>query len=364
MMQREFVDLRGWISRQEFLDMLGVVNLIPGPNSTELAIHIGYRLGGRMGLLLAGLCFISPAFLIVLALAWLYRTFGARPDVELLLSGAKPVVLAVIAQAVWKLLPPLWGRPRFLLLAAGVFVAGLLGVHELLLLLGSGVAGLLLRGRRDPKPVAGTGSAGGESSVTTGSDGRTGKRGPLLASGVLAALLGLSPVGSIFLYFLYVGSVLYGSGYVLVAFLHDDLVGKFGWLTNRQLLDAVAVGQLTPGPVFTTATFIGFILGGFSGSVAATVGIFLPSFLFVLLLGEHVVRLRSNPAAAGFLDGVNSGALALIAVALALLARGTLLTPLSWVVLILAAAILALFRINPTWVILAGAVTGWVAGQL
>jgi chromate transporter len=339
MMQREFVERRAWITRERYLDMLGAVNLIPGPNSTELAIGIGMELAGRPGLLVAGVCFIGPAFLIVLLLASLYVRFGTTPDVASAMSGVKPVVLAIIAVALWNLGRGIASRPALLALAGVVMVAGMLGVNELVLLLGAGAIVAVARSR--------TGKW-------------RGARGLIFFGGLLGGLMGAPTLGSIFLYFLYVGSVLYGSGYVLIAFLRDDLVGTLGWLSERQLLDAIAIGQVTPGPLFTTATFVGYLLAGTPGSIAATVGIFLPSFLFVLLTHRWIAALRARPITAGFLDGVNAGALGLIAVALLLLGRGTLLTPLAWILALGSLVVLLATRINATWLIAAGGVIGWI----
>jgi chromate transporter len=350
MMEREFVERRGWITRERFLDLVGVVNLMPGPNSTELAISIGAELHGRRGLLVAGACFITPAFAIVLLLAWLYGRYGTLPDATAIMAGVKPVALAVIAQALWKLGGGIAKHPAMIVLAVVIFVAGLLGLHELLLLLGSGLVAVALRKRG--------GDAGGKPR-----SGRSAKGMRFLGAGLFASIFAAPTIGSIFLYFLYIGSVLYGSGYVLIAFLRNDLIG-LGWLNERQLLDAIAVGQVTPGPLFTTATFVGYILGGFSGSVAATVGIFLPSFLFVLFTHRFITRLRERPATAAFLDGVNAGALGLIAVALALLGKETLGDAFAWVVGAIALVLLLFTRVNPAWLILAGAVAGWIAGAL
>jgi chromate transporter len=340
MMQREIVEERGWVDRQRFLDLVGAVNLIPGPNSTELAIGIGYELHGRRGLVAAGLAFITPAFLIVLTLSALYVRFGSLPDVGPVLLGVKAVVLAIIVQAVWRLLGS-FERRAFPYIAAGVALAGaLLGVHELLLLVACGLAGALRARMRS----------------------RGGLRRALLFSGfALTTLFPAVPtIGSLFGYFLYAGSVLYGSGYVLVALLRRDLVLALGWLSEQQLLDAVAIGQVTPGPVFTTATFVGYLLGGTPGALVATIGIFLPSFLFVLLLHRLIMRLRAHPVAVGFLDGVSAAAVGAIAAALVALGRGTLVSPELWIVALVAAVILLTTRLNPTWLIAAGAIVGWL----
>lgn len=365
MMQREFVERRGWITKERFLDMLGVVNLIPGPNSTELAISIGAELGGRRGLLIAGACFIAPAFAIVLLLAWLYMAYGTLPDVGAILGGVKPVALAIIAQVIWKLGEGMIAKPTMIVIALLVFGIAFTGLHELPLLLGSGILGMLI-GRMQRKSDGEDDDAPRDTASASSSGKWSPRRLWFYGGGILGGIFGAPTLGSIFLYFLYLGSVLYGSGYVLVAFLRGDLVGpgSLGWLSERQLLDAVAIGQVTPGPLFTTATFIGYILHGVPGSLAATAGIFLPSFLFVLLTHRWIARLRSHPSAASFLDGVNAGALGLIAIALISLGQGTLTTAVSWGIALAALALLLTTRINPTWLIVAGGIMGWLAEKV
>ncbi|MGH2607376.1 MAG: chromate efflux transporter, partial [Anaerolineales bacterium] len=259
MMHEETVRRRRWLSDQDFLDLVGATNLIPGPNSTEMAIHIGFLRAGWPGLILGGLSFIGPPVLIVLGLAWAYVRFGATPEVEGLLYGVKPVVIAVIIQALWNL-----GRVAVKgrltgAIAVTVVVLHFLGFHEIGLLFAGGLVVMIVRNLarlRLPR-----------CSVL------------LIPWGGLGGLASAAPFGLtlLFLTFLKIGAVLYGSGYVLLAFLRADLVVRFGWLTDQQLLDAIAMGQMTPGPVFTTATFIGFLLGGIPGALLATLGIFLPS---------------------------------------------------------------------------------------
>jgi chromate transporter len=356
MMQQEVVERRGWMSREQFLDLLGAANLIPGPSSTELAIFIGFRLAGAAGLLLAGSCFILPAFLLVLGIAWAYVKFGHLPQVGRALYGVKPVVIAIIVQALWNL-----GRTAIKtrwLAALGLLalVPAFLGVSPLFLLLG---AGLLVGGTRwfqdrkttSPKALLLLASVLALFAVA-----------PLLVRGPLAP----SPkfgLFSLFCVFLKIGSVIYGSGYVLLAFLRADLVTQRGWLTSTQLLDAVSVGQVTPGPVFTTATFIGFILGGPMGAVVATAAIFLPAFLFVTLAGPFATRLRSSPLTGAFLDGVNVASLALMAAVTWQLGQSALVDPIT--IALAAAGLLALirFHINSTWLIAAGIVIGIASGH-
>ena len=293
MMEDEVVRRRGWLSREKFLDLLGATNLIPGPNSTEMAIHVGYDRGGWAGLLLAGVCFIVPATLIVTVIAWAYQSFGQLPQAGSILYGVKPVVLAVIIQALWGLGRTAVKNPflgGIALLAAALNFGGL---NELLVLLGGGTLAALRR--------------------TLAPDWRQHLRALgvllLLAAVFLGGILLAPHLGSgarwefspeaLFLYFLKVGSVLYGSGYVLLAFLQADLVGHWHWLTSGQLLDATAVGQLTPGPVFTTATFIGYLLDGVRGALIATVGIFLPAFFFVAVSGPLIPRTEAERGGRG-----------------------------------------------------------------
>jgi chromate transporter len=342
MMEEELVRRRRWLSREKFLDLLGASNLIPGPSSTELAIHIGYLRSGGRGLLAAGICFILPATVIVAALAWGYKHFGSLPATASILYGVKPVVIAVIFQALWNL-----GRTAvkttFLgFVAAASLVLALAGMHPLLLLLLAGGAACLsgLKTLRVPTP-------GAFALGTTG-------------AGIAATATSFS-LASLFLVFLKVGAAVFGSGYVLLAFLRADLVTHRGWLTDAQLVDAVAVGQVTPGPVFTTATFIGYLLGGVRGALVATIGIFLPGFLLVAASGPLVPRIRKSKFAGAFLDGVNTGSLALMAVVTWQLCRASLVDVLT--IVLAAASVLALlrWRINSAWLVFFGALVGVLA---
>ncbi len=341
MMEDEVVRRRGWISRERFLDLVGATNLIPGPNSTELAIHLGRERAGWPGLLVAGACFIAPAFGIVALLAWAYATWGALPAAEGLLAGVKPVVLAVIAQALWGLGRAAAKTWSLALLGAAAATANALGVHELAVLGGTATLCAL---------------------VALGTSGR--KRGRALIAPLLPALptalavAGIPTPATLFLVFAKIGAVIFGSGYVLLAFLRADLVERLGWLTEAQLLDAVAVGQITPGPVFTTATFIGWILCGPSGAAAATAGIFLPAFLFVALSAPWIERLRASRPTAAILDGVNVASLGLMAVVALRLALGALTGPATIALTAGAALLLLRFRVNSAWLVLGGAAAG------
>ncbi len=342
MMEDEVVRRRRWMTRERFLDLLGATNLIPGPNSTEMAIHIGYLRAGWSGLLLAGTCFILPAALIVSGIAWAYVRFGALPQALAVLYGIKPVIIAVVVQALWGL-GKTAVKTRFLgFVAVGALGASLLGVNELAILFAGGMVVALWRWAMERRhagvsvfmPLLGTAAA---------------------AAPVAAGVFGL---WLLFLVFLKIGSVLFGSGYVLLAFLRADLVERLGWLTEAQLLDAVAVGQMTPGPVFTTATFIGYVLGDGIGALVATVGIFLPAFVFVALSGPLVPRIRRSKTAGAVLDGVNVASLALMAAVTISLARAAIVDVPTAVLALIAALLLLLLRINSAWLVLGGAGAG------
>jgi len=375
MMEDEFVRRRRWLSHAEFLDMLGAVNLIPGPNSTEMAIYAGYRRAGWKGLVLGGACFIFPAMAIVTALAWAYARFQALPQVAGPLYGVKPVVIAVILQALWGLGRRVITTWQAVLVAALAKLAGLLALDPLSVVLWGGLAmGLLAEGgRREAGEIA-----GGQRPPEAPRSGRSCR--PLavlmLAVGGVLALIHLGPIlwtaspgqtvqpfglGPLFLYFVKIGAVLYGTGYVLVAFLEGDLVHHWHWLTPQQLLDATAVGQVTPGPLFTTATFIGYLKGGLPGALLATVGIFLPSFLFIAVGGAVFPWLRRSATAGAFLDGVNLAALALMAVVSFRLGREAIC---DWTTAVLALGSLILlvrFRVSSAWLVLGGALAGLAA---
>ena len=343
MMEEEVVRRRRWLTHDEFLDLLGAANLIPGPNSTELAIHIGHRQAGWPGLLVAGISFILPAMLIVLGFAWAYVRYGSLPQVAGVLYGVKPVIIAIVAQALWSL-----GRTaiktKFLAcVTVAAVVLTFLRVHELLVLFGAGV--IVGLGRMIARQIRSGRSLLSASTVALF----------LQASAVTGASFGLWPL---FLFFLKVGAVLYGSGYVLLAFIRADLVERWHWLTETQLLDAIAVGQVTPGPVFTTATFIGYVLGGTRGALVATLGIFLPAFFFVAVSGPLVPRIRKSPVAGAFLDGVNAAALALMLVVTYELGRTALVDLKTIFLAVISAVILFYFRVNSAWLVLAGAVIG------
>ena len=342
MMREELVRRRRWVSDAQFIDLLGLTSLIPGPNSTEMAIHLGYLRAGAWGLVLGGVCFIVPAMLIVMALAWAYVRWGGLPVATGVLYGVKPVIIAIVLQAMWGLARTAVRGP----LLAGAFVVAaalaLAGVHELLVLFGAGGVAALVVPRR--RAVAGAVAA-----LAWATPAR------VMAA---AAVAGGVTLGTMTLVFLKIGAVLYGSGYVLLAFLRADFVERLGWLTDRQLLDAVAVGQVTPGPVFTTATFIGFLLAGWTGAVLATVAIFLPSFVFVAASRPLLPRLRGSRRAAAFLDGVNVAALGLMAAVTWQLGRAAVVDPLTAALALAAAVLLVRTRVNSVWLLAGGGALG------
>jgi chromate transporter len=341
MMHDEAVKRRNWMSDQEFLDLVGATNLIPGPNSTEMAIHIGFQRAGWMGLIIGGACFIVPPMCIVLLLAVLYVHYGSMVQAKWLLYGVKPVVISIILQALWSLGRKAVKGPLTAATGVGVLTLFFLGFNEIALLF-----------------------AGGLMVMVVSNFHRLGKK---LRTVVLLPLVGLScpaafsasfSTSLLFLTFLKIGAVLYGSGYVLLAFLRSDLVIRFGWLTDQQLMDAIAIGQVTPGPVFTTATFIGYLLGSTSGALLATLGIFLPSFVFVAISSPLIPRLRRSAWVSGLLDGVNVASLGLMAAVTWQLGRTSIVGPLTAAMGLVSVLLLIRFKVNSTWLALGGACMG------
>lgn len=368
MLEDEVVSRRRWLTRAEFLDLLGATNLIPGPNSTEMAIHVGHARAGWRGLLVAGTCFILPAALIVTALAWAYVRFGSVPEAAGLLYGVKPVVIAVVLQAVWRLGQGAITSMLLAVVATLAVAAYLLGAGEIAVLAASGALVALVRHRRGQE-VEGAGAPPDASlpavlpPVATLTLAQTGTvvAGAGVAGGVAtsgAAAFGLWPL---FAFFAKVGAVLFGSGYVLLAFLRSGLVAERGWLTEAQLLDAVAIGQVTPGPVFTTATFIGYLLAGGTGAAVATAGIFLPALVFVAISGPLIPRLRRSPVAGAVLDGVNAASLALMAVVTVQLGMAALVDVPTVALALGSALLLVRWRVNSAWLVLGGAMIGLAA---
>lgn len=336
MMHREVVRRRRWIGEQQFLDHMAMTNLIPGPNSTELAMIIGREKAGPMGLLLAGVSFILPAAIIVGVVAWGYVTYGDTPAGDSLLYGIKPVVIAIIGQALFSLSRKALTTPLPASIGVVAFASYLAGINELVVLFGGAAAIFFIRVGR----------------------GHLAALVPAAVYGASATVTADVALDRLFLIFLKIGAVLYGSGYVLLAFMRGDLVDRLGWLTEEQLLDAVSIGQFTPGPLFTTATFVGYILDGIPGAIVASAGIFLPSFAFAAAVGHLGPRLRARRSTAALLDGVNASALGLMAGVTWQLATAAVVDPPTAAIAIAAMAVLVRFDLNSAWLVGGGAVAG------
>lgn len=347
MMHDEVVTRRAWVSEREFLDLLAATNMIPGPNSTELAIHLGRRRAGFPGLLVAGACFIVPAMLIVLALAWAYVEYGSTPEGRALLYGIAPVIIAIVVQALWKLGRTAVSDALLAAVGAAALVLYFLGVNEIALIFGAGALVMLVRNART-RPL------------------RTPAFAPWVAPGSLvAATVAVEPTYlRLFLTFLKIGAVLYGSGYVLLAFLRADFVERLGWLTQQQLVDAIAIGQFTPGPLFTTAAFVGYLILGLPGALLATAAIFLPSFAFVAVTAPLIPRMRASAWLGALLDGVTVAALALMAGVTWQLGLEAIVDLPTATIAVLAGAVLFLWRPNSAWLVLAGGAAGLVIDAL
>ena len=344
MMEKEIVTKRQWMDRQHFLDLVGATNLIPGPNSTEMTMHSGHERAGWKGLFLAGISFIIPAVVLTGLLAYLYVEYGKVPAIEPFLVGIKPAVIAIIFGAILKLGKKALKNWQLGIIGVLVIAASFLGLNEITAILGAGVVGLIWFGvvKNDDKSVL-------KSFVPM----------ILLNGGVMATAQAISTT-KLFLVFLKIGAVLFGSGYVLIAYLDGELVDTLGWLTDQELLDAVAIGQFTPGPVLSTATFIGYQIDGLSGAIAATAGIFLPSFLFVLLLNPIVPKLRKSSLAAGFLDAVNIGAVGIMIAVTITLCQNILVDWRAWVIIALSTLVTFTFKkLSSIWIVLGGSLIGY-----
>jgi chromate transporter len=322
MMREEVVLKREWISEGDFFDLVGATGLIPGPNSTELAIHVGHRLLGWRGLFIAGLSFIVPAFLAVLSLAWFYVKYGSIPVLNPILEGIRPVIISIILIALWNFRKSAVRNWKETIVSVLAIMAGILGYNEVAIIL---ISGLLL----------------------------------ILAHKIPTKKYAIEPI-SIFLFFLKIGSVLFGSGYVLLAFLQNELVDERLWLTSSQLMDAVTVGQITPGPVFTTATFIGYLLNGFSGATLATIGIFLPSFFFVAISAPYLARLRNSEVFSQLLNGINAASFALMALVSFELGSKSLMSFPTWGIFIISLVTLHFTKINSAYLIILGGILGYL----
>ncbi len=346
MMEEEFVRRRKWITQAEFLDRMAAANLIPGPNSTEVAIFIGHLKRGWRGLFVAGASFIIPAVLIVSAIAWAYVRFGSLPRAQGMLYGIKPVIVAIIIQALGKLSRSGVRTPLLAVIAAFAAALTLVGVSPIVVLAVAGVLSAAALGMRNRLLGA---TFGGAPKLLAGT---------IVAVGAAAAAWPVG-LGRLFLSFLKIGSVVFGSGYVLLAFLQSEFVERLHWLTDQQLLDSVAVGQFTPGPLSATASFIGYIVAGWKGAVVATIGIFLPGFILVALSGPVIPRLRKSPVFAVALDGVVAGSLALMAVVTWQLGKASLVDWMTLAIFAVSLILLLRFKVNSAWLIGTAAVVGW-----
>ena len=341
LMEREAVEQRAWLTHEQFLDLVGGCNLLPGPSSTQVAMALGFTRRRWIGLTVAGACFILPAALSTLALAWAYVRYGHLPQIQGLLYGAKPVMVAIVVHAIWRLGRMAIRRWMLALLGVACFAAAMAGVPPIAVLLIAGAFELAVAWERSRQHAmqgiallpAGMGSAGAGAAGTAG-------------------------LISIALTFLKLGVVVFGSGYVLLVFLKADLVDRLHWITEQQLLDAITAGQVTPGPLFATATFIGYLLRGWAGAAIATAAIFLPSFLMAGAVGAFAGRIRASKQAAAFLDGVNAASVALMAQMALVLGRATLVDVWTWGLGIASAVVLLRYRINATWVIAVGGALG------
>jgi len=340
MMEDEIVVKRKWMTRDYFLDLIGSTNLIPGPNSTEMTMHCGYEYAGKKGLFIAGLCFIFPATIITAALAYFYVKYGNLPEVAPFIFGIKPAVLVIIASAIFKLGKKAIKRNELIVLGILVLVASLSGMNEITALLSAGLIGMLYN------------------SLYNTFKARLNSFSPLSLLALSSSLLQISST-KLFLVFLKVGAILYGSGYVLFAFLDTELVAR-GWLTRSELIDAIAVGQFTPGPILSTSTFIGYQLSGFTGALAATAGIFLPSFLFVLILNPLIPKMRQSKLFGCFLDAVNVAAVAVMLAVLFEMSLETLINFKAIVITIVSIFFVFGTKLSTMWTITIGALLGYL----
>ncbi|TDJ00415.1 MAG: chromate transporter [Candidatus Dadabacteria bacterium] len=347
MMHDEVVKRRKWLDEQQFLDLMGATNLIPGPNSTQMAIHMGLERAGWRGMIISGSCFILPSAILVTILTWLYVQYGTTSQAEWLFYGIKPVIIAIVLQALYLLGRKAVKGVLTSLVGIGVIAGYFLGLNEILLIFLGGIVVMLLRNYKN----------------------FTGSRmfsfiAPFIGVNLAAIQVKEIALSTLFLVFFKIGAVLYGSGYVLLAFLEADFVQTLGWITTQQLIDVVALGQVTPGPLLTTATSIGYLVAGIPGAVIATVGIFLPSFVLVAAVNPIIPRLRKSPLAGAALDGVNAASLGLMAAVTIQLARVSLIDPLTIIIVVACAAALFFFRTNSTWLIAGGGIVGLLYGLI
>lgn len=342
MMQHEVVVKRKWLTEQHFLDLIGATNLIPGPNSTEMAIHIGYDKGGWKGLIVAGLCFILPAVLITGVFAYLYKKYGQIPSVQPFIYGIKPAIIAIILGAVFPLAKKSLKSTQLIILGALVLVGSLLNINEIFLMFGAGLIALFLASLKNKR----------NKSLTTFL--------PITLLQVGQTTVLSATNANLFWIFLKIGAILYGSGYVLFAFLDTELVST-GLLSRQQLIDAIAVGQLTPGPVFSSVTFIGYQINGASGAIISTIAIFLPSFVFVALIKPVVKRMRNSVLFSAFLDAVNVASVAIIAAVCISMGKDAITDWRTVLIAVLSMIVAFGFRkVNSAFVVLGGALLGYL----
>jgi len=347
LMHHEVVVRRKWIDDQKFLDIMGAVNLIPGPNATEIASHLGLIRAGWLGLIVAGGLFIIPGTAAIMVVAWAYVRYGSLPEVGWVLYGVKPAVIAIIVQAIWSLGRKGFKNPLLIIIGLAVLVLYLLGFNEIALLLGGAVLFFLIQ-----------------------NGWKLFKKKTAVLVLTPALLLKFSLVGlagsavsfsqtTLFLTFLKMGATLFGSGYVLLAFLNSEFVVNLGWLTHAQVVDAIAVaGQITPGPVFNSAAFIGYLLGGWASALLAVLGIFLPSFVLVALLSRFLPSIRKSWWAGSFLDGINAASLGLMAAVSIQLGRSVIIDPFTIFIAVAAMFLLIRFKVNSVWLVLGGGALG------
>ena len=353
MMEEEVVKRRQWITHEYFLDLIGATNLIPGPNSTEMAIHIGYLRGGWKGVIVAGVSFIVPAATITTIFAFLYVTYGSLPQLGPFIAGIRSAIIAVILEAIIRLSKPITKNPFIIIMAVVVMILSLIGLNEILLLFGAGAIGLLWNYRQRLN----------QSLTSLLSFLPIVSSSPLNNPATIAIPASVTLVG-LGLLFLKIGSTLFGSGYVLVAYLQGELVESRHWITQSQLLDAIAVGQFTPGPLSSTATFIGYVVLGIPGALIATAGMFLPAFVFVVASSPFIPKLRKSPFARGFLDGVNGASLGLMAAVTVILAVSALTSVITWSIFIVAILVIMSWNLNSGWIVAGSAALGWLVSKL
>lgn len=365
MAEDEIVTRRKWMTREHYLDLVAATNLIPGPNSTEVMIHVGYVTKGIPGALVAGACFIGPAFLLTLVLAVLYSSTGQIPQIEAVLWGIKPVIVAIIANVGYRLaLTALQNRALWVLFIVSTAAVLFTPIPEVIVMIAAGVIYGLY--------VTGFGGASAAMAAFVPKITDTIYRVPTLKPMIYEGIIATPPsLWNIFFYFFKVGLVLFGSGYVLISYIQQDVVNGFGWLNGRQLLDAVAIGQLTPGPVSTTVAVVGYIVAGLPGAIAATLGIFIPCFILVILTAPLIPKMRQSKFLGGFLSGVNAGVIAAILVTLIDLTGaamrsldGAAWSPMAVLLAVVTLGLLVRYKVNATWLILLGGVVGLVASVL